>query len=116
MLTATEIERIRRFGHSRSYAAGEALVNAGEVGHGQIVVIAGEVTVLDWGIAVATRETGGGLPLASTVTELAGTPSYMAPEMLGKEPSHEVLQTLIRKGTNFSGKSARSTGVSPMTV
>jgi hypothetical protein len=47
----------------------------------------GEVNVLDWGIAVATRDSTGGLPLASSVSELAGTPSYMAPEMLGKVPS-----------------------------
>ncbi len=44
----------------------------------------GEVYVLDWGIAVALREdgVGGRLRLAREVREMAGTPLYMAPEML----------------------------------
>lgn len=43
----------------------------------------GEVYLLDWGIAVSLRDDRSGrLPLASDVNELAGTPSYMAPEML----------------------------------
>ncbi|MBA3453112.1 MAG: serine/threonine protein kinase, partial [Deltaproteobacteria bacterium] len=45
----------------------------------------GEVYLLDWGIAVATRDDGTQrFPLASEATELAGTPNYMAPEMLGR--------------------------------
>jgi serine/threonine-protein kinase len=48
----------------------------------------GEVYLLDWGIAVALRDDGTGrFPLASGATELAGTPSYMAPEMLGRDGS-----------------------------
>ena len=44
----------------------------------------GEVYVLDWGIAVALADDGSGrLPLASGAHEMAGTPAYMAPEMLG---------------------------------
>jgi len=44
----------------------------------------GEVYVLDWGIAVSLRDDGSGrLPLARDATEMAGTPHYMAPEMLG---------------------------------
>jgi eukaryotic-like serine/threonine-protein kinase len=44
----------------------------------------GEVYVLDWGIAVSLRDDGSGrFPLASQATEMAGTPCYMAPEMLG---------------------------------
>ncbi len=44
----------------------------------------GEVYVLDWGIAVALRDDGTGrFPLAHDAIELAGTPCYMAPEMLG---------------------------------
>jgi eukaryotic-like serine/threonine-protein kinase len=42
----------------------------------------GEVYVVDWGAAVATRDDWRSiLPLASEVTRLAGTPQYMAPEM-----------------------------------
>ena len=46
----------------------------------------GEVYLLDWGIAVSLRDDGTGrLPLAAHATQLAGTPSYMAPEMLGRD-------------------------------
>jgi hypothetical protein len=34
VLEPSEIERVRRFGVVRSYAAGEALAKVGEVGHG----------------------------------------------------------------------------------
>ncbi len=43
----------------------------------------GEVYVVDWGIAVSTRGDDERLPQASLATAMAGTPSYMAPEMLG---------------------------------
>jgi serine/threonine-protein kinase len=43
----------------------------------------GEVYVLDWGIAVSLHpRPDGRVPLASEVTRAAGTPAYMAPEML----------------------------------
>ena len=45
----------------------------------------GEVYLLDWGIAVSLVDDGSGrLPLASAATEMAGTPCYLAPEMLGR--------------------------------
>ena len=45
----------------------------------------GEVYLLDWGIAVSLRDDGSGrLPLAADATEMAGTPCYLAPEMLGR--------------------------------
>ena len=44
----------------------------------------GEVYLVDWGIAVSLEDDGSGrLPLAKHATEMAGTPMYMAPEMLG---------------------------------
>jgi serine/threonine protein kinase len=44
----------------------------------------GEVYLVDWGIAVSLRpDPLGRLPLAAEQTEMAGTPCYMAPEMLG---------------------------------
>lgn len=47
----------------------------------------GEVYVLDWGLAVSLQDDPSGrLPSASQATELAGTPSYMAPEMLLGQP------------------------------
>ncbi|MEA2749160.1 MAG: eukaryotic-like serine/threonine-protein kinase [Myxococcales bacterium] len=44
----------------------------------------GEVYLVDWGIAVSLRpDPLGRLPLAAEQSEMAGTPCYMAPEMLG---------------------------------
>ncbi len=45
VLEASEIERVRRFGVVRSYAAGEALAKVGEVGHGLTIILAGKVDV-----------------------------------------------------------------------
>lgn len=48
----------------------------------------GEVYVLDWGIAISLKDDPSGrLPPASLATDVAGTPSYMAPEMLLGDPS-----------------------------
>lgn len=48
----------------------------------------GEVYVLDWGIAVSLRDDPTGrLPSAAQALELAGTPHYMAPEMLLGDPT-----------------------------
>jgi eukaryotic-like serine/threonine-protein kinase len=44
----------------------------------------GEVYVMDWGLALCLEDDGTGrFPLAKDAKELAGTPQYMAPEMLG---------------------------------
>ena len=44
----------------------------------------GEVYVVDWGLAVSMVDDGTNrLPLAKDATDMAGTPCYMAPEMLG---------------------------------
>ena len=44
----------------------------------------GEVYLLDWGIAASFRPDGGSLaPSTARSEHLAGTPAYMAPEMLG---------------------------------
>ena len=48
----------------------------------------GEVYVLDWGIAVSLRDDPSGrLPPVSLATDIAGTPGYMAPEMLLGDPA-----------------------------
>ncbi len=50
----------------------------------------GEVYVVDWGIAVSLTDTGDGrLPLASEAREPAGTPCYMAPEVLAEQGADE---------------------------
>ncbi|MCK6552714.1 serine/threonine protein kinase, partial [Myxococcota bacterium] len=46
----------------------------------------GEVYVLDWGIAVSLDDRAAGrLPLASAAHGIAGTPAYMAPEMVEED-------------------------------
>ncbi|AKF02959.1 serine/threonine-protein kinase [Sandaracinus amylolyticus] len=48
----------------------------------------GEVYVLDWGIALSlTHDHGGRILRATDATEMAGTPVYMAPEMVLAPPS-----------------------------
>jgi len=44
-LAPADIDRIRRFGEVRSFAAGERLETTGQVGPGLLVVLAGKVKV-----------------------------------------------------------------------
>ena len=44
-LERAEIERLRRFGEVRRYAAGEALAKVGQVGHGLTIILAGKVDI-----------------------------------------------------------------------
>ncbi|THD82545.1 MAG: cyclic nucleotide-binding domain-containing protein [Phenylobacterium sp.] len=44
-LTASEIDRLRRFGTPKDYADGEVLVHPGEVGHGLSVILTGHVAI-----------------------------------------------------------------------
>jgi hypothetical protein len=45
-----------------------------------------DVYLVDWGVAVSTREQHRGwLPMADEVSEVVGTPSYMAPEMVDRQ-------------------------------
>ncbi len=44
-LDPTDLERVRRFGIVRSYGADEALARVGEVGHGLIIILAGDVDI-----------------------------------------------------------------------
>jgi thioredoxin reductase (NADPH) len=46
VLEPAEIERLRRFGTPRSYAPGEALIRIGEAGHGLMLIVTGEVEVV----------------------------------------------------------------------
>jgi thioredoxin reductase (NADPH) len=41
-----EIERMRRFGEARSFAQGEAIFTAGQVGPGLVVILSGEVDIV----------------------------------------------------------------------
>src|SRR5690349_14397652 len=48
-LDAAELKRLCRFGERRSYAAGEMLARAGEVGPGLFVILSGEVVITESG-------------------------------------------------------------------
>jgi serine/threonine-protein kinase len=87
----------------------------------------GEVYVLDWGIAVSLEDDlGGRIQLARDVRGVAGTPGYMAPEMLkanGGELSirtdvyllGSILHELITKEKRHSGRSLDESLLSSMT-
>ena len=54
VLEPFEIERVRRFGKVRSYAAGEALAKVGEVGPGLTIILAGKSilpSMMSWAAA-----------------------------------------------------------------
>jgi thioredoxin reductase (NADPH) len=62
VLDALEIQRLRRFGQPRSYGPGEALIKAGEAGHGLAVILAGTVQITqrdsERRTPIATHEAG----------------------------------------------------------
>jgi hypothetical protein len=45
--TTGQIERVRRFGEVRSFAAGERIMTAGEVAPGLVVVLAGRIALAE---------------------------------------------------------------------
>ena len=45
ILKPEELNRLRRFGHPRAFAKGEALVKVGQTGHGLTLILIGEVAV-----------------------------------------------------------------------
>jgi len=79
ILADAEIARVRRFGETRSYAAGDALAKVGEVGHGLTIILAGEVDVTqhdgsDHGTPIVTHEAGG---FMGELAQLAGRPALV---------------------------------------
>jgi thioredoxin reductase (NADPH) len=90
-LDPAEIERIRRFGACRVYAANEALANVGEVAQGLTVVISGHVDILQ-------REQSGGHRLIVThgpgsfmgeLAQLAGRPALI--DAIAKDEVHALV-------------------------
>ena len=74
-----DIERVRRFGHVRSFAAGERLMTAGQVSPGLVVVLAGSVAVtahdhLGTGRRIVTHAQGN---FMGELAELAGRPALV---------------------------------------
>jgi thioredoxin reductase (NADPH) len=50
-----EIERMRRFAEARSFAQGEAIFTAGQVGPGLVVILSGEVDIENTGAGACYR-------------------------------------------------------------
>jgi thioredoxin reductase (NADPH) len=78
-LDPLEVERVRRFGHVRSFAAGERVMTAGEVSPGLVVMLNGRVAVsahdhLGIGQQIVTHAQGN---FMGELAELAGRPSLV---------------------------------------
>jgi thioredoxin reductase (NADPH) len=67
ILTAAEIERVRRFGEIRHFAPGDFLFQAGETFPGMFVIVSGKV-------AVAPRDVMGKTPPVEVFAQLIGAP------------------------------------------
>src|SRR3981189_8917 len=85
ILADAEIERMRRFGEPRSFRAGDALARVGEVGHGMIIILAGEVDVTQHddsghGHLIVTHEPGA---FMGELAQLAGRPALADPHPPG---------------------------------
>src|SRR6266545_3046929 len=77
-LEAAEIERVRRFGKVRAYAAGDALAKVGTVGH-LMVILAGKVDITQHGELgrrelIVTHEAGS---FMGELAQLAGRPALV---------------------------------------
>jgi thioredoxin reductase (NADPH) len=78
-LEPAEIERVRRFGEVRSYAAGEALAKAGTVGHGIAIILAGTVDITQhdqWGRRTLIVSHGPG-SFMGELAQVAGGPALL---------------------------------------
>jgi len=78
-LEPAEIERLRRFGEVRSYAAGEALATVGGVDHGLAIILAGHVDVVrrdpwDRRWPIVTHSPGS---IMGELAQLAGRPALV---------------------------------------
>ncbi|MBI3769710.1 MAG: FAD-dependent oxidoreductase [Deltaproteobacteria bacterium] len=78
-LEPAEIERLRRFGETRTYGAGERLVATGEVSPGMLVVLSGEVDVTQHSVLgrnqpIVTHGPGG---FMGELAQLSGLPSLV---------------------------------------
>ena len=78
-LTADEIERLRRFGEVRAYAAGERIARTGQAGLGIGVILRGQVEITQGGESVTTSHVvthhAGGF--MGELAQLSGRPSLV---------------------------------------
>jgi thioredoxin reductase (NADPH) len=85
-LDRVEIERVRRFGEVRSFATGEALLTAGEVGPGLVVILAGKVDIMqrDQSGAHSLIVSHGPGQFMGELAQMAGRPGLV--DATAKEP------------------------------
>ena len=76
------IDILRQVANATHYAHSKGLIHRDLKPDNVMVGPFGEVYVLDWGIAVAFDDSLQGLPHVRDVKHLAGSPRYMAPEMV----------------------------------
>jgi len=78
-LEPTEVERLRRFGEPRRYAAGEALVRVGQTGHGRTLIVSGKVAITqhDELGGSQTIVTYGPGHFMGELSQLTGRPSFV---------------------------------------
>ena len=90
-LTPDELDRLRRFGEPRSYAAGEALARIGEPDHGLSLVVSGEVVItqrdaLGHSRDMVTHHTGS---FVGELAQLTGRPSLV--DAIAKTPVEAIV-------------------------
>jgi hypothetical protein len=84
VLEHAELERVRRFGEVRAFAAGEALAKVGERGHGLIIVLAGKVQI-------AQRDN-----ITAEVGGYSASPGYNAVSGWGTPDGVKLAQAIIQ--------------------
>jgi thioredoxin reductase (NADPH) len=97
-LDPAEIERVRRFGEVRSYAAGETLFKVGEEGHGLYVVLTGNVDLirhLESG-ALKTFHTHGPGSVMGEMAQLVGRPALVDGRAQGPVEALTILPDRVR--------------------
>jgi thioredoxin reductase (NADPH) len=83
-LAQRDIDRLRRFGKLRTYGAGERVIRAGEVAPGLILVLTGEIEVIQ-GRGLARRETiviHGAGQFVGELAQLSARPSLVDADVL----------------------------------
>ena len=104
VLEPAEIDRLRRFGETRSYGAGERLATTGEVGPGMFVILTGNVVVTQ------RDEVAHHLPIATfgpgsflgELAQLSGRPALVDGQTQGTVealviPPHKLRDVLVEE-------------------